>query len=535
MDNETRRETAREAEAEIRRTPATLRGYQLECLEAIADGHTRSDSVCVELPTGTGKTVIFTRYAAQQDYGRALVICPQLTLIRQAAAKIMEETGEAPAIEQAGLWSAEGSPDMRSRFVVASKQTLCKRRKSGKFRYERFGGVGLVVIDECHYAGTSAYRKMCSWFRHRGAKILGVSATLRRHDGVPMRKVFEECVFQYGVREAVDDGWLVKPRVKVKQIKSLDLTDVATGATFTGRDYNAKQLDAKLTNPAVVFEIADAIQQHTRERRTAVFCASVNEAQAVAEVLQDNHGISAAWICSDEKRVPPAQWRAIMDKFTAGEITHIANVGQLTTGWDLPELDAIVMARPTQSVGLYTQMLGRGTRPLPGVVDFAGSTPDTRRERIAASAKPWFVVIDLVDNSLSHKIVTAGDVLSGHASEDDRERLRQRAAESAEPIDLDAEALADAWAQEVQAFEVERARRKNMLARAEWSDLEVDAFTGQRVQNRNTQQAEPATYKQLRYLRWKLGKGLGKYRDLDHLTKAQASRMIGKIIQEQGD
>ena len=90
VDNEVRREAAREAEAEMRRTPATLRGYQLECLEAIADGHTRSDSVCVELPTGTGKTVIFTRYAAQQDYGRALVICPQLTLIRQAAAKIME-------------------------------------------------------------------------------------------------------------------------------------------------------------------------------------------------------------------------------------------------------------------------------------------------------------------------------------------------------------------------------------------------------------------------------------------------------------
>ena len=449
MDDQTRRQTARQIEAQKRQSDVVLRDYQRNCLDAIASGHETCDSVCVELATGTGKTIIFCRYAATQKFGRTLIVCPQLTLIRQAAAKILDETGLSPAIEQASLWSEEHIKSIRNPYIVASKQTLTKKVKSGRPRYARFKDVGLVVIDECHYAGTQAYREMVSWFRSQGAKILGVSATVQRTDKRAMSEIFDKCVFQYGIRQACDDGWLVRPRVRCKQIQSLDLTDVKTGNTFSGRDFNSRQLDEKLSNPAVVYEIAEAIAQETRGKRTAIYCASVNEAQAVAELLTDNYGIAAAWVCADERRVPKANWVSIMDRFSAGDITHVCNVGQLTTGWDLPALEAIVMARPTQSRVLYTQVMGRGTRPLPGVVDFDGSTPSTRQERIAESRKPHFSVVDLVDNSLNHKIVTVADVLSGEVSADVAARVRTATLERS--VDIDAATLAAKWEQEVEA------------------------------------------------------------------------------------
>ena len=503
-----------------------LRDYQRECLERIAEGHKQHDSICVELATGTGKTVIFCRYAAEQEYGRSLIVCPQITLIRQASAKILEETGIAPAIEQASLWSDEQIDGLRSPYIVASKQTLTKRNKAGAARYERFRDVGLVVIDECHYAATAIYREMVDWFKERGAKILGVSATVKRSDEIAMSSVFDACVYQYGIREACDDGWLVKPRVRCKQIESLDLTDVKTGATFNGTDFNRQQLDAKLSNPAVVYEIAEAIDHETRGKRTAVYCSSVNEAQAISELLVDNYGIPAAWVCADERRVSKADWSSIIDRFSTGDLTHVCNVGQLTTGWDLPQLEAIVMARPTQSRVLYTQIMGRGTRPLPGVVDFAGSTDESRRKAIAHSAKSNFLVVDCVDNSLSHKVVTVADVLSGN-EETMRDAVVRSALSAKDPVDIDEAALAASWEQEVAEHEALRRRRAQIEADAKFNTLDVDAFDGGLVQTRDVKQFTPATAKQLKLLRWKW---TAKVDDWSTISKGVAGAMIGHVM-----
>ena len=489
------------------------------------EGHRNHDSICIELPTGTGKTIVFTRYAAQQKFGRSIVVCPQLPLIRQAAAKIRDETGTAPAIEQASLWSDEHMEELRNPFVVASKQTLTKSRSDGEPRYKRFRGVGLVIVDECHYACTRPYIEMLDWFVARGAKVLGVSATLQRHDGKALGAVFQKCVRQYPLRQAVEDGWLVKPRVTCKQIKSLDLTNVETGMTVAGRDWNQKQLDEELTNPAVVYEIAEAIAAETKGKRTAIYCASVNEAQALAELLIDSYGIAAAWICSDNRRVAKADWRSIMDRFTTGELTHVCNVGQLTTGWDLPALEAIVMARPTQSTTLYTQIMGRGTRPLPGVVDFPESTPASRCAAIAKSRKPSFHVVDLVDNSLSHKVVTVVDVLGGDMPEEVRKRAKAAMLEADEPVDVGETSLAAQWEEEVEEHARLREQRARMKAKATFEDFDVDVFAGRRVQTRTTKQGEPATLKQIKFLRWKLGRSA----QVSDITKATASRMIGRI------
>jgi len=306
-----------------------LRDYQEDANEAVRFGHQEHDSILIELATGLGKTVMFTKYASQWENGRTLVIAPLITLIGQAAKKIEKETGEFPAIEQAENWSDE-DPFNRARFVVASKQTLCSGKETK--RYERFQGVGLVIIDECHYACTEAYAELIKYFKDQGAKILGVTATAKRHDKRALEQVFDVCCYQMGIREAIDDGWLVPIKVTCKQLENLDLSDVQVGNTFLGKDFNQKQLAEKLEDVKVIYEITEAIAQETRGEKTAVFCASVDEAQAVSELLKDKYKINSDWICADNQRCTKQRRHDMLTRFANVDddsLTHCCNVGIL--------------------------------------------------------------------------------------------------------------------------------------------------------------------------------------------------------------
>lgn len=507
-----------------------LRDYQQACVDEIRHAHTQSDSVLIELPTGTGKTEVFVDYAGSYKDGRALVICPQVQLIRQAADKIHSRLGVYPAIEQASLWSDESAWGQLP-FVVGSKQTLCKTSTSNPNpRYKRFNDIGLVVIDEAHYACTKPYANMVHHFRDRGAKVLGVTATPKRHDGRAMGQLFDTVAYQYAMLDAINDGWLVTPRVTCKQLETLDLSEVKTANTVNGKDFNEKQLNEQLENEEVIFEICEAIVAETKGLKTAVYCSSVAEAQAVAELLEDRYRIRAAWICAD-KRCPEKNWKEAMDGFTAGDITHLCNVGQLTTGWDYPALQAIVMARPTQSLSLYTQIIGRGTRPLPGTVDFPDSDPTSRKCRIAGSQKPHFRVIDLVDNSMAHKIVTAADVLGGKWDMKVIERVKQDALTTGR---IDLQESAERAQQQIESDAIWeenrrlRALRAERIERAKWNDFDVDPFGGRRGRIKAREGAAvkyPPTKKQIGYI-WHLGfKTIDRY----DISRAQAGRIINQM------
>lgn len=465
-----------------------------------------NDSVMVNMPTGTGKTVLFSelinRWDDAENY-RAMVICPMISLISQAADKIRAVTGIDPAIEQADIRSNE-SPLCRSPFVVASKQTLISKR-NGVARYERFTDIGLVIIDECHLACTPPYKEMVDWFRERGAKIFGCTATPKRHDGKALGILFDKCSYSYGIREAVQDGWLVDANCDIIQVESLDLSDVDTAYTPQGKDFNTKQLNKKLEDMRTVAEIASITAAETKGEKTVIFCSSVDEAQLVAERLTDYHGIKCGWICADEKRCTKGTRKKLLDSFSDPDgITHLCNVGILTTGWDCPLLKNIIMARPTQSEALYCQIYGRGTRPLEGVVDFPGSTPELRREAIAGSDKPRWRIIDLVDASLSHKVVTAIDVLGGNFSSlikkkakvdmvERAKKLRDRAEGEPEAQRMSVDELLTLVSEEEEKLKEEEQKRKEEMRRRQraqlksWAKYEtktVDQYGGTRTNSR---------------------------------------------------
>lgn len=460
------------------------RPYQDEADAAVsAEWDKGIDSTLVAMATGLGKTEVAVQIAKKMD-GRTLVSCPMLTLIGQTANKFYARTGRMPAIEQGELRSNE-TPLVRSEFIIGSKQSLCKRRPLKPSRYMRLKDIALVIVDEAHLSITPPYKEMLQHFRENGAKILGLTATPKRHDKRGMNQVYDSVAYRYDILPAVKDGWLVDSRCQIVQIKSLDLSGINTSSGQYGTDFQVAELNSRLEEQKTIFEIAEVTARETKGLKTVVYCASVLEARLVAERLADNHKIKADFICADEKLCPKKKRLEVLNSFTQDPkgITHVCNVGILTTGWDFPGLQAIVGARPTMSHSLHTQIYGRGTRPLDGIVDFDGSTPEARKQRIAESNKPYFRMIDLVDNTLWHKVVTASDILAGSGACDEaKKRAKKRMMDEgteASPIDL-AEEEAAKMAQEERESR-ERRIRARIEARAQYLTKDVDPYSTESV------------------------------------------------------
>lgn len=452
-----------------------LRDYQSDAIKAIYESWCFHNSVMAVLATGLGKTVLFAEIAdrfardTKRENNRVLVVAPLLQLIDQAAEKIYAITKTPPAIEQGARCSQESS-FYRSPFVVGSKQTLTGKSK----RYERLRDIGLVVIDECHYAATAHYKGMIDHFVAGGAQVLGVTATPKRHDKKAMANLFDDCPYTLGIAEAVPMGWLVPAQAQCIQLESLDLSRVST----SGSDFKESELAKVMEEEKVVYEIAEVVARESGRLKTAVFCASVKEARAVSELLVDRYGMRSEWICSDIQLCAPDRRKAVLDNFAHDPdgVQIVCNVGVLTTGWDFPGLEHIVVARPTRSLSLYTQIFGRGTRPLPGIVDFADSTPELRRAAIANSAKPHFKITDLRDNALEHKLVTAVDVLGGRMGIEIVNRAKKEVNKAGGPVDLE-KILEDARRDEEAAREArERKQRAAIEARARYKSVDVDPF-----------------------------------------------------------
>lgn len=445
-----------------------LRNYQTECVKAIHEEWIFHNSVLAVLATGLGKTVIFSEIVRRWTRGRCLIIVPAIELIHQAADKVVAATGVMPAIEQ-GYNRSDEKSFYRSPFIIGSKQTLTGPSK----RYQRLQDISLVVVDEAHGATTMLYKEMLDHYVSKGAQVLGVTATPKRHDGVALGNIFEKCAYQLDICDAIPQGWLVSARAQCIQLKSLDLSGVAVSKSGN-KDFKESELAKVMEDEKVVFEIAEVVSRESENLKTAVFCASVNEARAVAELLVDRYGKRADWVCGDKMLCDDQRRKQVLESFCEDPdgVQIVCNVGVLTTGWDFPGLEHIVVARPTKSLTLYTQIFGRGTRALPGVVDFEDSTPESRRAAIAASRKPFFRLTDLRDNSLEHKLITAVDVLGGEMGLAAIKKVKEQVNKAGGPVDVDALLAAAKLAE----LEKERRRRAAIDARADYDKVDVDPF-----------------------------------------------------------
>jgi len=355
----------------------TLRDYQQDCLDAILDRYragARRQIVC--LPTGTGKTVIFASFPGFFGMkNRMLVLAHREELLDQAREKILSANPQLNvAIEQAAR-TADDEADV----VVASVATLGRKgsKRLARLDPEQFY---LIVVDEAHHAIAETYRRVLD---HFGALdpdtrklTVGFTATPKRGDNQGLNKVFEEIVFSRNLPEMIEAKYL-SPIAAYRVETEVDLSRVRTrmGDFVTGQLSQAVNVGER--NGIVI----DVFRKHLEERQTLVFCVDVAHAEDLAKAFCEA-GISAAAVTG---KMPTDERRAALDGFGSGKIQVLTNCMVLTEGYDESSIEGIILARPTKSTLLYTQMIGRGTRLHPG--------------------KENVTIIDIVDVTRDHKLV----------------------------------------------------------------------------------------------------------------------------------
>lgn len=333
----------------------TLRPYQREAIDAVIAARragTRRMVVC--LPTGAGKTVIFSELA-RMARKQVLVLAHREELLGQAKDKLER------ALAGTSIVSIERGADQASadaKVLVASLRSLHEERLQ---RVLAGRELGLVIYDECHHAAADdnkrILRQLGAFDRDWDGTLLGFTATTTRGDGKGLDDVFEQIVYTKTLPDLIADGYLA-PLKGYRINTAADLTRL--GADFTD-DELEEAVDIQDRNALV----ARSIQELARDRRTIAFCVTVAHARNLSRAL-NAIGVSASVVHGEMRAADRARTLA---EFRAGKLQAIANVAVLTEGFDDPGVSCIAMARPTRSEGLYAQCVGRGTRLFEGKSD----------------------------------------------------------------------------------------------------------------------------------------------------------------------
>jgi superfamily II DNA or RNA helicase len=270
--------------------------------------------------------------------------------------------------------------------------------------------------------------------------------------------LYDTAICNLDLQWAIENAWSVPPRCKIAKIEGLDLSNVSV----SGEDFNQKELQAAVEKEAYLHRVA-LITAMEREGQTVVFCPSVASSKGVCHYLNNNYGVPAVFVYGtmpDEERVEALR------KFKSHEAQVLVNCQVVAVGFDHPPTMTLILARPTRSRSFWLQCAGRATRALAGVVDFEGSTAESRAAAIAASKKPYFKIIDCTDSTLDHRLITAVDMFVS-ASEDIKKEVRKRASEASEPLSTEElEALAQIELEKKRLAQEIEARRLATQGRA---------------------------------------------------------------------
>lgn len=324
-----------------------LRPYQQESLDSIL--HHSANGInkqLVVLPTGAGKTVIFSHLPLiKQDCLPMLVLAHRAELLDQARNKIMASNPNLIVeVEQAERKA--GKVDV----VVASVATL---GRNGTPRIEEYPKdyFKSIVIDEAHHAAAPSYRRIIDYFNTNF--LLGVTATPQRSDSTRLIDVFEEIVYYKSIQDLIEDKWLC-PLVGFRVKSNTDISQVQ----ITNGDYAQSQLENVIDTPERNAHIVAAYRDLAFGKKAIVFAAGVKHAQNLALSFRQASVETAVIVGT----TPREEREDILAKFAQSKVSVIVNVGVLTEGFDEPSVQAIILAKPTRSALLYTQIVGRGTR-----------------------------------------------------------------------------------------------------------------------------------------------------------------------------
>ncbi len=325
-----------------------LRDYQAKAVERLIEVIDRRPILVA--PTGSGKTVMAVALAERLRLP-TLWLAHRKELIEQAATRLQAH-GLVCGIIMAGVPPMPLAP-----VQVASVQTLIRRDKPR---------AGLVIIDECHHATADSYQAILDAYPN--ARVIGLTATPFRLDGRGLGDLFGELVVAARTDELCDAGVLHRPRVWCS--KSPDLR----GIKVLAGDYQLGALAERTNTPELNADIVQTWLKRAAGKRTVAFAVDVEHSKAIARAFREA-GVPAEHL---DGTLPPHLRQQVLERLASGETLVVSNCMVLTEGWDLPALECAIIARPTASLNLHLQMIGRVMRACEGkdgaiVLDHAGN------------------------------------------------------------------------------------------------------------------------------------------------------------------
>lgn len=453
-----------------------LRPYQLEAIfrsaEAIADGQS---SGLLVMPTGCGKTFIACELLR-------LLRLPTLFIVHrdELIQQTIKTLGWCWPMARVGVIKAERNEWQNNDVTIASVQSLSRRRLETipKDRY------AIVVADECQHIRAETWERAIDYFDK--AFLLGLTATPDRLDGKGLAKWFgPEPIFTYNLRQAIDDDYLVRIRQYAIHTDS-DLDDVPMRAGDFAEGALASATNTPERNQAIV----EAFHEHASDRRAVCFCVDVAHSYDLALAFSES-GIRSVCVTGE---MDLDERRDTIARFAAGKIQVVTNCQVLTEGWDDPDVDCVIMARPTKSRALYTQCLGRSLR-----------LPLHNKSKLDA------LILDITDNCHRHSLITACSLLG----------VKDK---NASGMDILGILEAEEKEEQLRQSAIQEQFRGPIVWRLEsvcpWPDVpSLKGYVG-----RSPWQQEPATEKQEKMVR-SFGLEIQK-----ELTKGEASHLIDKCL-----
>ena len=355
-----------------------LRPYQFKAVDSVHDAFAGgARRVLLTMPTGAGKTVVFTDVAKRAENAgtRVCIMVHRDALLQQASQKL-RDFGVAHSV------IAPGRRFYGDKVTVASVQTLVRRLDRHEF--------DLLIPDEGHHAVSPTYQKIFD--AYADAFVLGVTATPQRTDGQGLDSTYDQLVLGPSIAELIADGYLVEP-VAFGAVKPVELGNVRTRMG----DYDQKQLADAMDKTEVTGDAVEHYKKLCPGSPAVVFCVSVKHAEDVAADFA-RAGFHAT---SVDGSMHIAEIRKRTAGLSDGSVQVLASCDLISEGFDAPDVAAAILLRPTKSLVVYLQQVGRALRPVyaPG---FDLGTREGRRAAIAASSKPRAIVLDHAGNSFRH-------------------------------------------------------------------------------------------------------------------------------------
>lgn len=329
-----------------------LRQYQEEVKSKIRESFQKGNkSVMLQLPTGAGKTVSFVNIARDViDNGKnVLILVHRVELIRQTYDKCLRHQLQVSVIHADFVYKKY------CRLQIASVPTLANRVKGAKSK-SLPENIDLIIIDEAHHATANSWRNILEFYPD--AKVLGVTATPVRSNGEGFEDLFDDLVIGVTPKFLIENGYLAKPRIFANPLR-FDLSKIKVKSTG---DYNERDLVKNYEQSTTYGDLIKTWRDKANNMKTVVFGINIDHVKKIVDAFNEE-GIPAVHLSSDFDNVTRNR---VINDFKDGKVKILANVNIVTEGFDLPAIEAVMLVRPTKSLSLYLQMVGRGLRPAEG-------------------------------------------------------------------------------------------------------------------------------------------------------------------------